>query len=305
MKAALIVSMGLLALGGCASQVVSIRTVPAQTPAADSAAAAANAAAFADAVAAEAAEAAASEPATGSPPEVRNGPAAAPLLTPADAPPMYTYDPWERFNRSAYRFNARFDEAIFLPVANTYRRAPRPVRAGVHNFFGNIAEIDSVINYTLQWRLKYGLRSLERLLINSTIGIGGLFDVATKLKLPGTPTGFATTLAKWGMHPGPYLVIPLLGPSTLRDGVGFLADYGAEYGINVAGLYRGNVSWGLGTLNAIDQRANIDFRYYSGGSPFEYETIRFLYVRRRLIEDAGLHAKERPQKPAVDAPAGK
>jgi phospholipid-binding lipoprotein MlaA len=280
-------------LGGCASQVLSIRTVPDQTPAADNAAAAANAAAFAEAIAAESA--------AGSTPEPQ---AASPLVTPADAPPMYTYDPWERLNRFTYRFNARFDEAIFLPVADTYRRAPRPIRAGIHNFLGNLAEIDSVINYTLQWRLKYGWRSFERLAINSTIGIGGLFDVATKLKLPGSPTGFATTLAKWGMHPGPYLVIPLLGPSTLRDGVGFLADYGAEYGINVVNLYRGGVSWGLGTVNAIDQRANINFRYYSGGSPFEYETIRFLYVRRRLIEDEGLHAKE-PVKAAADVPAGK
>lgn len=284
-----------LLLGGCASQVLSIRTVPDQTPAADNAAAAANAAAFAQAVAAESAETA---------PDAPRGPDAPVLLTPADAPPMYTYDPWEKLNRFTYRFNARFDEAVFLPVANTYRRAPRPIRAGVHNFFGNLAEIDSVINYTLQWRLKYGLRSLERLAINSTIGIGGLFDVASKLKLPGAPTGFATTLAKWGMHPGPYLVLPLLGPSTLRDGVGFLADYGAEYGINVAGLYRGDVSWGLGTLNVIDQRANVNFRYYSGGSPFEYETIRFLYVRRRLIEDEGLHSKL-PAKAATDAPAGK
>jgi phospholipid-binding lipoprotein MlaA len=306
MKTGVVMSVGLLALSGCASQMVSIRTVPDQTPAADSAAALANAAAFAEAVATESAvESAAVESASGSTPEAHGGAEAAPLLTPEDAPPMYTYDPWERFNRFAYRFNARFDEAVFLPVANTYRRAPSPVRAGVHNFFANIAEIDSVINYTLQWRLKYGLRSLERLVINSTIGIGGLIDAATKLKLPGTPTGFATTLAKWGMHPGPYLVIPLLGPSTLRDGVGFLADYGAEYGINVVGLYRGNVSWALGPVNATDQRANIDFRYYSGGSPFEYETIRFLYVRRRLIEDVGLHANVRPKKPAVDAPAGK
>jgi phospholipid-binding lipoprotein MlaA len=312
-RAALCICLGLLALSGCASQMVSIRRVPDQTPAADSAAAAASAAAFAEAVAGSAeavagsaeAVAGSAEPANGSAPPLHEGQEAAPLLTPADAPPMYTYDPWERYNRFTYRFNARFDEAIFLPVANIYRRAPRPVRTGAHNFFGNIAEIDSVINYTLQWRLKYGLRSLERLLINSTIGIGGLFDVATKLKLPGTPTGFATTLAKWGMHPGPYLVIPLLGPSTLRDGVGFLADYGAEYGINVVGLYRGGLSWGLGTVNAIDQRANIDFRYYSSGSPFEYETIRFLYVRRRLIEDAGLHATGRPSKPAADTPAGK
>lgn len=298
MKAALLACLLAAALAGalegCASQVLSIRTVPDQTPAADNAAAAANAAAFAEAVAAESAAGSAQEPQEAPPP-----------VTPGDAPPMYTYDPWERLNRFNYRFNARFDEAIFLPVADTYRRAPRPIRAGIHNFFGNLAEIDSVINYTLQWRLKYGWRSLSRLAINSTIGIGGLFDVATKLKLPGTPTGFATTLAKWGMHPGPYLVIPLLGPSTLRDGVGFLADYGAEYGINVAGLYRGGVSWGLGTANAIDQRANIDFRYYAGGSPFEYETIRFLYVRRRLIEDEGLHSKEPVKKAPVDVPAGK
>jgi phospholipid-binding lipoprotein MlaA len=289
LKAALILSAILLALGGCASQVVSIRTVPAQTPAADNTAAAANAAAFAEAVAAE----------------TQETNAAPPLLTPADAPPMYTYDPWERLNRFTYRFNARFDEAIFLPAANAYRRTPRPLQSGVHNFFGNLAEIDSVINYTLQWRLKYGMRSLERLAINSTLGIGGLIDVATKLKLPGSPTGFATTLAKWGMHPGPYLVIPLLGPSTLRDGVGFLTDYGTQYGINVGGLYRGNVSWGLGVANAIDQRANINFRYYSSGSPFEYETIRFLYVRKRLIEDEGLHGKDAQKKPAADEPAGK
>jgi phospholipid-binding lipoprotein MlaA len=294
-KAAALLSVLALTLGGCASQVISIRTVPDQTPAADNAAAAANAAAFAEAVAAESAE--------NSPSEAHAADAPV-LITPADAPPMYTYDPWERLNRFTYRFNARFDEAIFLPVANTYRRAPRPIRSGVHNFFGNLAEIDSVINYTLQWRLKYGLRSLERLVINSTIGIGGLFDVATKLKLPGSPTGFATTLAKWGMHPGPFLVIPLIGPSTLRDGVGFLGDYGTEYGINVAGLYRGDLSWGLGTLNVIDQRANVNFRYYSGGSPFEYETIRFLYVRRRLIEDEGLHPKQ-PVRAATDAPAGK
>jgi phospholipid-binding lipoprotein MlaA len=296
-KRTIFLAVSFLALSGCASQVVSIRTVPNQTPTADNAAAAANAAAFAEAAAAESANA--------SSPEVREGQEAPALLTPEDAPPMYTYDPWERLNRFTYRFNARFDEAIFLPVANTYRRAPRPVRDGVHNFFGNIFEIDSIVNYTLQWRLKYGLRSIERFVINSTIGIGGLFDVATKLKLPGTATGFATTLAKWGMHPGPYLVLPLLGPSTLRDGVGFLADYGVEYGVNIAGLYRGGLSWGLGTVDAIDQRANVDFRYYSGGSPFEYETIRFLYVRRRLIEDEGLHPKELPSKAAADVPAGK
>jgi phospholipid-binding lipoprotein MlaA len=298
-------AVALLALGGCASQSVSIRSVPAETPAADNAAAAANAAAFAEAVA----TANANPPGAAVSKDVAVAPdeEPAPPLTAADAPPMYTYDPWERLNRFTYRFNARFDDAIFLPVVNVYKHVPSPLRTGVHNFFGNLSEIDSVINYTLQWRLKYGLRSLERLVINSTIGIGGLIDVATKLKLPGSPSGFATTLSKWGMHPGPYLVLPLLGPSTLRDGIGFTADYATLYGINVFNLYRGNQSWGLSVVNAVDQRANVNFRYYSTGSPFEYETIRFLYVRKRLIEDEGLHSKVKDvrKKSPADAPAGK
>jgi phospholipid-binding lipoprotein MlaA len=226
---------------------------------------------------------------------------------------MHTYDPWERLNRFTYRFNARFDERVFFPVSNLYRRVPAPLRSGVHNFFENLSEVDSVVNYTLQWRLKLGLRGIGRFVINTTLGIGGLIDVAAKLKLPAAPTGVSTTLAKWGMHPGPYLVIPLLGPSTLRDGLGFLGDYGILYGIDLGNLYRGNVSWGLGTVNAIDQRSNVSFRYYATGSPFEYENIRFLYVRKRLIEDQGVRAKEiregakstTQQENEVGAPAGK
>jgi phospholipid-binding lipoprotein MlaA len=279
------------ALGGCVSQSMSIRSLPAQDPAAENAAAAESAAAFA--AAAATANTAASDSG-----QVGGGTEQTlPPVTPADAPSMVTYDPWERINRFTYRFNARFDEAIFLPVANTYRRIPSPLRAGVHNFFGNLSEVDSVVNYTLQWRLKLGARSLGRFVINSTLGIGGLFDVAAKLKLPGMPTGLSSTLAKWGMHPGPYLVIPLLGPSTLRDGLGYLGDYATSYAVDVAKLYRGDVSWGLGVVNAVDQRSNVNFRYYATGSPFEYENIRFLYVRKRLIEDEGLRAKD-PKKGA-------
>jgi len=297
MRSALVLGM-LLIVQGCASQGVSIRSLPPEDPAAVNAAAVESAAAFA---------------AAGETGRVgQNAPETLPPVTPADAPSMYTYDPWERINRFTYRFNARFDEAVFLRAANAYRRVPAPIRSGVHNFFGNLSEVDSVINYVLQWRLELGGRSLGRFVINSTIGIGGLFDVAARLKLAGEPTGLSTTLAQWGMHPGPYLVIPLLGPSTLRDGIGFLGDYGASYGINIAGLYRGDVSWALGTINAVDQRSNVDFRYYSTGSPFEYENVRFLYVRKRLIEDEGLRAKQprkrtkstTQQENAVHEPAG-
>ena len=226
-------------------------------------------------------------------------------LTDEDVPSMYTYDPWERLNRFTYRFNARFDEAIFLPVANGYRRVPGPVRLGVHNFFSNLTEVDSVANYILQARFVGSARSLGRFVINSTIGIGGLFDVAKHLKLPSAPTGFSETLSTWGAHPGPYLVMPILGPSTLRDGVGYLGDYGLDYGVNLFNLYRGYQSYALGTLNAIDTRSNVGFRYYATGSPFEYEVIRFLYVRKRLIEDDALHGRGKPKPRDADAPAGR
>ena len=236
-----------------------------------------------------------------------NKPEAEPLvpLTPEDVPSMYTYDPWERLNRFTYRFNARFDEAIFLPVSNGYRRVPGPVRLGVHNFFSNLTEVDSVANYILQARFSGSAKSLGRFVINSTIGIGGLFDVAKHMKLPSAPTGFSETLSTWGAHPGPYLVVPLLGPSTVRDGVGYLGDYGLNYGVNLFDLYRGYQSYALGTLNAIDTRSNIGFRYYATGSPFEYEVIRFLYVRKRLIEDEALHGRGKPKPRDTDLPAGR
>jgi len=284
-------AMAAITLGGCASPSLSIRSLPPETPEADVGAAAENAATLAAAIQ--------SEDSGGHAPA-----AAGPPLTAAEAPSMRTYDPWERLNRFTYRFNARFDEAIFLPVANGYRRLPSPLRAGVHNFFGNLTEVDSIINYVLQVRLQAGVRSLGRFLINSTFGIGGLIDVAAKLKLPDAPTGFSATLSTWGMHPGPYLVIPIIGPSTLRDGIGLAGDFGAAYAVNVVNLYRGNKTWYLGVVNGVDERANVDFRYYATGSPFEYETIRFLYVRKRLIEDEGLRRKSRPKKAGTGAPAG-
>jgi phospholipid-binding lipoprotein MlaA len=289
-----------LFLTACATNGVSVRRLPAETPAADNAAAIKNAQAVIESAKAataalEAERAAASHGDT----------TVLPPLTRAEAPSMYSYDPLERLNRFTYRFNARFDESVFLPVANGYRRIPGPVRAGVHNFFRNLNEVTSTVNYGLQWRLGSGARSLGRFVINSTIGIGGLFDVASKFKLSNEQTGFGATLSTWGVPPGPYLVVPLLGPSTLRDGFGLLSDYGIEYGINVANLYRGNKTYALGVVTAVDQRAAIDFRYYGSGSPFEYETIRFLYVHRDLIQDEALRARGRQKPPDPAAPAGK
>ena len=274
----------------CASRDFSLHSLPAETPASDNAIAIQRSqAALAQLQAAAAA--AAKAPGT--------------ALTPMDVPPLQTYDPWERMNRMTYRFNARFDEHVFLPVANGYRRLPQPVRTGVSDFFSNLSEVVSVVNYVVQLRPAPGVRSLGRFVINSTLGLGGLFDVAAQFHIPSAPTGFGPTLARWGVHPGPYLVLPLLGPSTVRDGFGFLVDYGTAYAIDVAHLYRGDVAWALTPLNAVDQRANTSFRYYASGSPFEYDTIRFLYVRKALLEDDALRLWRRPVSPDPQAPAGR
>lgn len=333
MRGAFCLALATLLLAGCAERSFTMRTLPAQTPAADVAAqirtgtaitiapgsgnvglvqqpraeAAPQPKSARDAAAAPAHRADRANPSTAS----SNTPSAAlsiglqgpahmppetpPPLSSAAVPSMYSYDPWEKLNRFTYRFNARFDDHVFLPVANGYRRVlPSPVRVGIHNFFSNLAEIQSIVNYAVQLRWINGGRNIGRFVINSTIGIGGLLDIATKLHLPAAQTGLSATLATYGVHPGPYLVIPLLGPSTLRDGVGFLGDYGVNYSIDPANLYRGTQSYALSTVDAVDQRSNISFQYFGTGSPFEYETVRFLYVHRELIEDATLRRWQRP-----------
>jgi phospholipid-binding lipoprotein MlaA len=290
-RGALVMAAALLC--GCAMQNFSMRSLPAETPAADNAAAVQRAAQL------QAQQAQAAHAASTPSPDI------GPPLTVADVPPLETYDPWERMNRFFYRFDARFDENIFLPVADDYRRLPSPLRAGVHHFFANLGEVVNFVNYMVQLRPVPGLRSLGRFVINSTVGIGGLLDVASAVHLPLAPTGFSQTLARYGVHPGPYLVLPILGPSTLRDGSGFFADYGTAYLIDVAHLYRGNLGWALTPLNAIDVRANTSFRYYATGSPFEYDTVRFLYVRKTLIEDDRLRLWHRSGPAGAQLPAGR
>lgn len=216
--------------------------------------------------------------------------------------PLEMADPWEPFNRAIYDFNARFDEAIFLPVSRGYQRIlPQPVRTGVNNFFANLGEVSNVLNHGLQGRAGLALHNLGRFLINTTVGIGGLFDAASPLGLDRKPTGFGDTLARWGTASGPYLIVPFVGPSNLRDGTGLLVGSAVTYQIDLAGLYQSDNNWLLGGLNAVDTRANVNFRYYASGSPFEYEMMRFLYTNKRMIESGqplpDLSHCERPQDP--------
>jgi phospholipid-binding lipoprotein MlaA len=126
-------------------------------------------------------------------------------------------DPFEEFNRITFEFNESLDKNFFKPVALAYSKTPRPIKQGVTNFFDNLEEIETSVNQVLQGKPKLAINDFSRFVINTTIGIGGLFDVATKIGLTRHEEDFDQTLALWGVPSGPYLMLPALGPSSLRD----------------------------------------------------------------------------------------
>ena len=135
-------------------------------------------------------------------------------------------DPLEGFNRTIWAVNRGADKVVVKPVTQVYRAvAPKPARDGVRNFFANVGEPFSFINNVLQGKPDRAVRNLGRFLINTTVGIGGLFDQASRVGVRPATEDFGQTLAVWGANGGPYLVLPLLGPSTLRDG---LIEAGAD-----------------------------------------------------------------------------
>jgi phospholipid-binding lipoprotein MlaA len=135
-------------------------------------------------------------------------------------------DPWEGYNRQVWRFNEAVDEAVLLPVARGYRAVvPEPVRTGVSNFFGNLSDVWSLVNHVLQLKPRESAETLARVGLNSTVGLFGLIDVASGVNLQRHREDFGQTLGYWGLPSGPYLVLPLLGPSTLRDTAALPVDW--------------------------------------------------------------------------------
>lgn len=195
------------------------------------------------------------------------------------------YDPWEGLNRSIYGFNYRADRYVLLPIVSGYQYVtPDLMQKGIHNFFNNIKEITTLINSVLQLKVTKSYQTMGRLLTNTTVGLLGTFDVASEWGIPKHKEDFGQTMGYWGVDSGPYLVIPLLGPSTLRDGVGTGVDT-----IVMSNLKdQLNMKWeeelALTLLEAVDTRANITFRYYETGSPFEYELVRKLWMTKRQLD---------------------
>jgi phospholipid-binding lipoprotein MlaA len=206
------------------------------------------------------------------------------LIEGATTPADVISDPWQGLNRSIYRFNYRFDKYVFLPTVRGYQAiTPDFMEQGIHNFFRNIQDITTLINSILQLSPEKTGNTAGRLIINSTVGILGFINVAHEI--PRSDEDFGQTLGHWGVGPGPYLVIPILGPSSLRDGTGSLVDAIVLGEIRDAALDLENwQKWTWTILRAIDARSHVAFRYYETGSPFEYEWVRLLYTTKRQLD---------------------
>ncbi len=198
------------------------------------------------------------------------------------------YDPWEGWNRRVYHFNYRFDEWVFLPVVRGYRFiTPGFVRSGVSNFFSNLGDVPNLLNSALQLKGKRSLQTTGRLLVNTTIGIVGLWDPATRMGLPKQHEDFGQTLGFYGVPDGPYVVLPFLGPSNLRDTGGKVVDFVADGEINFLNVPEVSSDHPeIYLLRAINARDNVKFRYGQTNSPFEYEKVRYVYREARKIQIA-------------------
>jgi phospholipid-binding lipoprotein MlaA len=211
-------------------------------------------------------------------------------------------DPWESWNRKVYAFNDSLDEAVVKPVATTYTKVvPEPIRRGVTNFFGNVSDVWSALNNFAQGKFANGLQDVIRVGTNTLFGLGGFLDVASEFGADRQGEDLGQTLGRWGMAPGPYVVWPVLGPSTLRDSIALPLDVQVSPGLAVKNE-AGKVA--VTGLQLVNQRANL-----LGASGMlndialdKYVFVRDAYLQRRrsLVFDGDPPEAKDPED---DAPA--
>ena len=213
-------------------------------------------------------------------------------------------DPLEGFNRTMFRIFQAVDKAVFRPLALGYRHiVPRPVRSGVRNFFSNLGEPIVFLNDVLQLRPRRAVRTFGRFTFNTVLGVGGLIDVSTHENLPHHDNGFGSTLAFYGVKSGPYVFIPFLGPTTLRDMVGGIGD--SMVLPNVVGTPFNKTEYQIprAVLTGLDQRAEADDElqalYRTALDP--YATLRSVYLQNRAAQIVALKAHNRNAVPGGEA----
>jgi phospholipid-binding lipoprotein MlaA len=202
-----------------------------------------------------------------------------PAATPAAQPSAI--DPWEGWNRKVYAFNEKVDAAVFKPVATAYRDfVPELVRTGVNNVLGNIRDVWSAANQLLQGKLQLGTEMGMRVLTNTVFGLGGLLDPATEMGLTRRSEDFGQTLGRWGLGNGPYIVLPVLGPSTLRDTAGFAVD--RQFAASTLPPTH-NGQYGVLALELVNTRTNLlsASQLLDEAALDKYSFLRDAYLARR------------------------
>jgi phospholipid-binding lipoprotein MlaA len=208
-------------------------------------------------------------------------------------------DPFESYNRTMFTVNDTIDQYALKPVAKGYVWAvPEPVRNSVTNFFSNIGDVYIAANNLLQLKIADGVSDIMRVAINTVFGVGGLFDVASAANLPKHAGDFGMTLGHYGVPPGPYLVLPLLGPSTVRDTSGLVVDY---YGNPLTYVTPDSLSWSLYGVNLVNTRANLlgATDVLSDAALDKYSFVRNAYLQRRqyLITGGASNAPDYGEAP--------
>lgn len=205
----------------------------------------------------------------------------------ATGPDANPQDPLEPFNRNVSEFNESVDAMVLKPVATVYRDVtPDLVRTGVSNFFSNLSDVWSFINATLQLRPREASENFLRFGVNTAFGLGGVLDIASEMGIERTRLDFGQTLGRWGVPPGPYLVLPIFGPSSIRDAAGFGVEARGDL---VQGIDNTGTRNALTALRAVETRANLlrATSMLEGAALDKYSFTRDVYLRRRQsqIED--------------------
>lgn len=206
-------------------------------------------------------------------------------------------DPWERLNRTTFKVNMALDHAILRPIARGYEKVtPHPVRTGVSNFMDNLFYPVTMANDLLQLKFKPFAQATGRFVLNTTVGVGGIFDPATKVGLPKNEEDLGQTFGYWGVPSGPYFVVPLLGPSDVRDGI---ARVGDTYLSPVHYIQNNYVKYGLYGVEVVDIRYRLlpeDRLLDEAYDPYTFLKNAYLQRREYLIHDGKVSDKDRERQ---------
>jgi phospholipid-binding lipoprotein MlaA len=209
-------------------------------------------------------------------------------------------DPFEGFNRGVYEFNEAVDKAVLKPVAEGYRFVvPQFIRSSVGNFFSNLNDVLVALNNVLQGKFKAAYSDFGRVAINSTIGVLGLFDVASEAGIEKHDEDFGQTLGWWGVRDGPFIMLPFFGPSTARDTVGRVGDYFTDAVTYVDPTRSRNVLWGTRVVNRRSELLDASKVLETAAlDPYEFIRDAYLQRRRNLVYDGS----PPPDREFLDAP---